>query len=509
MKKNWQKLKNKIKEFYKKFIKWSPPLIFVYGLLVVLVLYLFLFIFRLDNDFWFLINTGKYIVNNGIPHVEPFTIHSDFSFIVQQWLTDIIFYFTYSKFNVYGMFVFTLIISLISVLLIYKLCMLVSGNKINLSFFVTIFVGALLNKFFITTRPQIFDVLFILLELYLLELYIKKNNKLYLIGLPLISLLMINLHASIWLMLFVVLVPYFIDVIVKFKSFEHDKYSFVYLGIIALVMFGVGFINPYGIDAIKYLFNSYGVDEINNYIIEMMAVTIDSFQGIIVFIFVFVVLFSYYYSKGKKIKLRYLLLFLGTCYLGFSHYKGGLFLFVGSILSLSYNFSGISENSDKVKFFYNSRFMNGFMICLIVLFVGGYGYFVYDRDLKEENVNYLHNLVDYLDSIASKDIKLYTDYDNGGYLQYRGYKTYLDPRAEVFLKANNKKADVMVEFYKLQYGKINYKDFFDKYNFDYLVVSEYDILYNFIDSGYEIVYEDKVDDYNKSKYRIYKRESDN
>ena len=50
-----------------------------------------------DNDFWFLINTGRYILNHGFPVIEPFTIHQGLSFVVQQWLTDVIFFFIYDS----------------------------------------------------------------------------------------------------------------------------------------------------------------------------------------------------------------------------------------------------------------------------------------------------------------------------------------------------------------------------------------------------------------------------
>ena len=140
---------------------------------------------------------------------------------------------------------------------------------------------------------------------------------------------------------------------------------------------------------------------------------------------------------------------------------------------------------------------------LVSLFVLGYGIVVYNYDLEDKNKNELYDIVNYLDGVSDKNIKLYTGYDDGGYLQYRGYKTYIDPRAEVFLKANNKKEDIMVEYYNLQCGRINAYSFLDKYNFDYLIVGDDDILYNYIDNGYEVIHEDK--DIN---YIIYKRIDD-
>ena len=124
--------KNKIKKFLNDYMKWTPSKMVIVILLLLPILLNFNTKFKLNNDFWFLINTGKYIINNGIPHIEPFTIHSNLLFVVQQWLTDIIFYFIYSKFNIYGMYIFTIVMELLIIYLMYKVCLLISNNKIKI-----------------------------------------------------------------------------------------------------------------------------------------------------------------------------------------------------------------------------------------------------------------------------------------------------------------------------------------------------------------------------------------
>ena len=52
---------------------------------------------NLNNDIWFILNCGKYVVQNGIPNIEPFTIHEGLSFVMQQWLTAVIFWETPQK----------------------------------------------------------------------------------------------------------------------------------------------------------------------------------------------------------------------------------------------------------------------------------------------------------------------------------------------------------------------------------------------------------------------------
>lgn len=70
-------------------------------------------------------------------------------------------------------------------------------------------------------------------------------------------------------------------------------------------------------------------------------------------------------------------------------------------------------------------------------------------------------------------------YDDGGYVEYRGYRAYIDPRAEIFSKANNKKSDIIKEYYKLQHGQADYLTFLTKYDFDYLILYENDYLYKY------------------------------
>ena len=110
---------------------------------------------NLDNDFWFLINQGRYIINNGFPNTEPFTIHNNLSFIIQQWFFDVILYFIYTFFGKFGVIAFVYAMSLVAACLIYKLCMLLSDNRFYLSILITAYIYLLLCMWFMVSRPQI------------------------------------------------------------------------------------------------------------------------------------------------------------------------------------------------------------------------------------------------------------------------------------------------------------------------------------------------------------------
>ena len=58
---------------------------------------------RMDNDIWFLLTSGRYVLEHGIPFLEPFTLHQNFSFVMQQWLSAVIFWSVYSKLGSVGL----------------------------------------------------------------------------------------------------------------------------------------------------------------------------------------------------------------------------------------------------------------------------------------------------------------------------------------------------------------------------------------------------------------------
>ncbi len=484
-----------LNKFLQKYKKWNPTKGVRLLLLFIPIILLFI-TFRIDNDFWFLINTGKTILEKGFITTEIFTIHEGLSFIPQQWLTDIIFYLLYSKFGIYGIFFFLQLINIIIIYIMYKLCLLVTNNKIKLSLLITIITDFILEISVFTTRPQIFDILFLLLEIYLLELYIKNKNKKYLIGLPIISIMMINLHASIWPMCLVFLVPYLLGNL-KIKWVKREDYKIIPLIITFIIMILVSLINPYKIEAIKYFFNSYGISSINSSIGEMMPLTIT--KGLMVFVYIFLILLSYYFNRKGKINLRYLLLILGTTYLLLEHYKGMIFFSVASVVSLSYNlkdyFKEESKECNKIKYL-------NLIVVLLIIFL--FTIFTINVKIVNESDITLSKIADYLDEHANKDIKLYTNYNNGGYFEYRGYKVYIDPRAEVFLKSNNKKEDILDEYFDLGSGRLDYEDFLNKYNFDYLVVDSQELLYIKLEKlGYTKLYE-AYDNKYKINYKVYK-----
>ena len=468
-------------------------------LLLVPIIFTMSKIHTLDNDTWWLLNTGKYIWNNGLFHTDPFTIHEGLHVISQQWLFTIIIWGIYHylgpKFLFLTMFLYTIAI----IILYYKLCLLVSKNK-NISVILTMLFLFVFN-IFLTARPQIITYLCIIIELYTLEKYIQDKNNKYLYILPFISLILINMHASMWIMQFLIIGPFIINAMIP-KKYRKDLYAIKPLITVTIIMFLTGFINPYGHESIFYLYYSYGSKIVNSNINEMLLPTFDAITVKINLLIILTFLFLINYLKKFKLDIRHYILISGFLILAFMHYKGIIYFYIVSFYIFAYYLRNV-----KIRF--NIKVLNKkyftFIILLIkemvMFFIILVNVFLFIYSIKNiEYVNEYEKTFNYLLNNYKKDnIVLYTNYGNGGYAEYRGVKVYIDPRAEVFMKKMNRKYDIIDEYFSL--NKDNVDEFIHKYNFTHILVdSNEEILIEYLNSTNQ--YKIEFIEYNKSQNNV-------
>lgn len=102
-----------------------------------------------------------------------------------------------------------------------------------------------------------------------------------------------------------------------------------------------------------------------------------------------------------------------------------------------------------------------------------------DSYFREEQSG-MEVICDWLDRNARKNDRIFVGYNNGAFLQHRGYrKVYLDGRAELYTKSVNGKKDVLKEYAARSNG-YDRKDpeiwrntgkWIEDNNFDYLLVN--------------------------------------
>ena len=458
---------------------------------IVIMSFFHMIPFQYDNDFWFTINQGRYVLESGFPTTAIYSIHN-LDFIFQSWGSGVLFYVVYNYLGLYGMVSLLIAVIILTMYFFYKLCFVVSNNKRG-SLLITI-LAFILYASFMVTRPHIFTVLNLVIMLYLLESYVRTGKTKYLYWLPIITLFQINMHGIYYIVLLVVISPYLINSF-KFKFFniKSDGYRKKPLLIAFLCMLLTGFINPYGYKTIIYGFTSYQANSLfNNTVIELMAL---NFHHIIdkVYIITIITTFVLYFSKLKERPLRYTLLLLGTSYMAFDALKSTYFFVFCSLFPLTLLLKNNKNNIDQ-KY---SRKYHIIHICITIIACIGTYFIVLTP--KEPPVK---KIIDYLNEVVTnkEEIKLFADYASGSYAEYQGYYCYLDPRGEIFLKSNNKKEDIYQEYDDVMNNKINYKDFIDKYMFDYMIVDNNESLGYLMKNDsykYEKIKEEK-------KYTLYK-----
>lgn len=454
-----------------------------------------------DNDIWFLLNSGKYVLESGFPHIEPFTMHSGMAFVMQQWLTAVIFRLAYAAFGTAGLMMIVTAVFACAIFAIYKLCMLISDRNFFVSYLLTFSISALFSVFMVT-RPYIFSVLIFLLELYILEDFIKTGKKGPLALLPVLSAAQINLQSAMWPMLFVLLIPYAIDSFhFRLRFAAGQGYPKKALFAAAAAMLPAGLINPYGTDAMTYLFRSYGYPEISNYVSEMRPADINNALGILIFSVLLIMILVYCIYRNGRTRVRYVLLTIGTAVLALSSVRNFLVFACCGIFPIAYYLKDAKLPEGKVKTQKNVQKLRAVLVALLCFTLAAALFGKY-REIEKTDISPQETAaINYiLKAEAGKKLVLYTGYDEGGYAEFRGLKPYIDPRAEVFVKKNNHKDDIMKEYYNLQAGCTYYKDFLNKYGFTCLLVSKNDILYTYLphDADYKTVYQDKT-------YRVFEK----
>lgn len=453
-----------------------------------------------ENDIWFLLKHGEYILKHGFPHIEPFSMHQNFSFVMQQWLSSVIFYISHKILGQYGILLVIIITNILMLYFLYKLCMLISENKFRLSIVITCITDIFLLLFMIA-RPWIFTMLNLIIVLYIMELFYKKNNRKALYFLPLISLIQINIQSSMWFMLFIFMLPYIVDLFLK----ERRRLSSFPL--IIILMFICGFINPYGLDNILYVVKSYGNYYINNTVTEMLAISLNDkrilFYSYLFYFILAIELLIYIFCKKGRFELRHLFLFLGVSFLGLKNLRSMWIFIIGTMPFLSSYlkpyFKKLSFKEENFELEPDERKKYYLVIVILCIYTCGVSVIA-----NSKFTNKLEKGIDaiYKTSNVNAKTTVYTSYNNGSYAEYRNLKPYIDSRAEIFIKKNNHKEDIMKEYYLVYNGYISYDKFINKYKFDYMIIMKNEAIYTSAlkDKNYKSIYYSK-----KYKYRVFER----
>ena len=459
---------------------------------IILIFCLFLLIpSELDTDVWHILNNGRYIVNNGIPYTEPFTIHEGLSYVAQQWLADCLFWKVYELLGFPGVVALVYVFAVTIYILTYNLLLLTSNGNKRFAFWGTFSGLFLMFLTFLRTRPQIISFMSWLVEIYCLELYARKEKKWPLFIIPLISVVEINCHAALWLMVPALIVPFLADYLPISRKLSKTEIhgSWKLPALILLISLAAGFINPYGLRAMLLVFRSLGGDM--SYIIELKPLSAENlgFSLFIIYIMVSTVIL---FMGSFPLSARSLMMLLGGLVAAFMAIRNfPIFIIAVSPYTaekLSVMLSEKPPRQEKApddsinpKF----RVVMKAVICLIYIVFIGWLLFRIISGIAFPGPDgvaaAVEPVADYLQAEQTRtDLKInvLSGFSDGAYLGFREFRYYIDARAEVYLKSNNGVKDYLEEYFDVTLrGTKDHRELLREYNFTHVLAPKSNGLY--------------------------------
>lgn len=446
-------------------------------------------------DLYFLVEHGEYVLNNGFPHTEFLTIHKDFNFVMQQWLFSCIIYFVYTFLGNTGTILFVILFYILHVFVLYKICFLITDSHVLSC--VTTFIGSILFLIYAESRPHLVSLLMILLTIYCLEKYIKTNKKYYPYFIPILMLIQINCHMTMYPCIFMAIFPYLFNLKVFTGSqitddFNYNKKPIILSTILSIPML---FLNPYGLDGVLYIFKSMS-STLNIYSMEMMTAAIDNYGGQILLI-ALIISFIAIKIHNDKIILRHLILFLGAFLLALLTIKNTSLIAISFPIFIASYLRNLKNKNKIIEVLLGYYQVTLPIVISFVIVFRLFNLDDYKMDListryaqtetEEAALLAINYLLDYTQN--ETDITCYNDLYIGGYLAHKNIIPYIDSRNEIYLLKMNKQYDVLEEHSSLQYGQLDKESFLNKYNFDYFLIKKDDAMLSYLkDNNYNLLY---------------------
>lgn len=226
-----------------------------------------------DSDGWFLLATGKQIVEHGIPYANPWSLSSYRPIVVQQWLHDVLLYGSYALAGYAGTILYQ---ALLAILVAFSIAFAIRGfddKRLTLPRML-FFIGLALfgAGIYVSVRPTAWSMACMCLTIGVCTRWRRTGDWRYLMALPAITVLHVNMQSAMWLLdVFIAgcfLLP---DDLSKFKTVTTEEMlSEIFpLSIAMVAMLVASFVNPYGVDGARYVITSMGAASYGNVISEM------------------------------------------------------------------------------------------------------------------------------------------------------------------------------------------------------------------------------------------------
>jgi hypothetical protein len=453
---------------------------------------------KFQNDTFFSIALGEEILQNGISTEEELVWHEGLQFVNPRWLFDLIVAVIYNIFDFCGIYIFVIIISCI-ITLLYNYILNKITQKPILSFIFTIITTMYLTSMF-AARGQIISFTLFLLEFYSIEELLKTNKKRYFFILGIIPFILVNTHASVYPMYFLLYIPYIAEFILsklKLKSDENskiiiEKRKISKLLILAIIGILAGFCSAVpGLEAHTYMFKTLGDIEAL-FIAEMQKTHI--FYSIYFTVMLFIVIGIIAFTK-TKVRVTDCFFIVGFSFISLQAIRGLYYFYIISSICCIRIINDFL-NSYEFNLEFISKTKRNIILASICLIVVLQSISQFAQNLSNRYAEYEDYPIDaatyILNNIDISKMKLYNGFDIGSYLEFRGIPAFMDSRAELYTEQFNSNTTILNDFVSVTYGSESYHEIFDKYGITHALLENDDIIYKYIgyDEDWKLIYKD-------------------
>lgn len=410
--------------------------------LFIILLVLGLFILTLypivDPDFWWHLRTGQFIVqSHSVPHMDPFSYNnSGKPWIAQEWLSEVIMYGLYIL-GGYGMLILVFSLIIIGAFLISYLRCPQNSRPYVAGF--TLLLGAFATWPTWGVRPQMISLLFTSLYIFLLDRYQASFNPKYVIPLPLIMLVWVNLHAGYLLGLVVICIFFGGSLIELLTSrlqniYRPSKLAFKPILILS-GSFGASVLatlaNPNGYHILVYPFQSLSSQATQQFIQEWLSPDFHQFIWQPLAWFILAIIAAGMLGKKSFSPTKILL----TLVFGYAALRSMRYvpLFIIATIPILAEQIGLfmPNNFEKKPTSWIMKWISPIVVVGYLLVAGLLFISTVQRQPKAEAAAFPEAAVDWI-AINQPEGNIFNSYAWGGYIIWRlypKYKVYIDGRA--------------------------------------------------------------------------------
>lgn len=427
-----------------------------------------------QNDTFYLIKAGESLIKNGFDFIDHFSFHN-LEYLYPHFLFSIIVYLSYNLLSFDGIYILTIIFSLLLAFVMYYVNIKNSNNKIVPLVTTLLFVIYMFD--FFTLRSQIISYTIFILEYYFLNKLINTNKNKYIIYIFMLSILLVNTHVAVYPFYFIIFLPIIGEYIIN-KITKKDTYSIkkvlISLGLVSIA----GLISPFNIESYTYLYKTL-VNDTTNYIAEHQPlVLIQNYKFLISLIFA-IILFA---SKKVKLELKEKLLLLGLIFMSLTSIRHGSLFYIFFFIILNIKVSDIIPKDIIEVITKKITNIKGYLItlsvvmiiCIPVLIRFNKEVYIPEEEYPIYATKYIKENLDY------ENIRIFNNINIGSYLILNDIKVFVDSRTDLYTSSYNGREDIYNNYVNVVMFNTYYEYIFNYYDIEYVLLSQKDNLTKYL-----------------------------